>query len=61
MIEVSTAYSRRQFLAQAGGFGAFYSLVAAIPLPALATSIMDDPHIAQNSGGGCRVCPQHWA
>ena len=46
MIEVSTAHSRRQFLAQAGGFGAFYSLAGAIPLPALAASIIDDPRIA---------------
>jgi cyclase len=42
------AVSRRQFLAQAGSLGAFYSIAGAIPLPAIASGrLVDDPRIAQ--------------
>lgn len=42
-----TALSRRQFLAQAGYFGAIYSLASALPFPALASSLRDNPRISQ--------------
>jgi hypothetical protein len=42
------AVSRRQFLAQAGSLGAFYSIAGAIPLPAIASGrLLNDPRIAQ--------------
>ena len=47
MLEVTTAYSRRQFLAQAGSFGALYSFASTIPLSTLGSPVMDDPRIAQ--------------
>jgi cyclase len=47
MLEMSSAYSRRRFLAQASSFGAFYSLARTFPLPARASSLADDPRIAQ--------------
>ncbi|MGB7845306.1 MAG: MBL fold metallo-hydrolase [Candidatus Acidiferrum sp.] len=47
MLEMTSAFSRRRFLAQASSFGAFYSLARTFPLPALATSLADDPRIAQ--------------
>jgi hypothetical protein len=37
-----SAFSRRQFLAQASYFGAIYSLASALPFPALASSLRDD-------------------
>src|ERR1700741_351658 len=42
-----TAFSRRQFLAQASYFGAIYSLASALPFLAPASSLRDDPRISQ--------------
>jgi glyoxylase-like metal-dependent hydrolase (beta-lactamase superfamily II) len=42
-----TGFSRRQFLTQASYFGAIYSLASALPFPALASSLRDDPRISQ--------------
>ena len=47
MFEATAGLSRRNFLSQASYFGAFYSLVARMPLPAIAASHSDDPRIAQ--------------
>jgi cyclase len=47
MFEATAALSRRDFLAQASYFGAFYGLAAQIPFPAIAASLLDDPRIAQ--------------
>jgi len=48
MLESPAGVSRRQFLMQAGSFGAFYSLASALPLGAHTTrGLLDDPRIAQ--------------
>jgi cyclase len=47
MFEMTSAYSRRRFLAQASSLGALYSLAGAFPLSTLAASLVDDPRIAQ--------------
>ncbi len=41
------SFSRRGFLTHASCFGAFYAFAHTIALPALASSLMDDPRIAQ--------------
>ncbi len=46
MLETVTGYSRRQFLTQASLFGGFYTIAGAIPFPAMAASLFDDPRIA---------------
>jgi glyoxylase-like metal-dependent hydrolase (beta-lactamase superfamily II) len=46
-MDTASSFPRRQFLAQASSFGAFYGLERIIPLPALAGSLLDDPRIAQ--------------
>jgi glyoxylase-like metal-dependent hydrolase (beta-lactamase superfamily II) len=46
MLETVTGYSRRQFLTQASFFGGFYTIAGAIPFPAMAASLFDDPRIA---------------
>jgi cyclase len=43
----STFFSRRQFLAQASCFGAFYAFASKVQLPALAGALLDDPRISQ--------------
>jgi cyclase len=40
-------FSRRAFLARAGYLGAGYSLGSAFPIPALSSSLADDPRISQ--------------
>ena len=40
-------FARREFLARASCFGAFYALAMRIPLPALAAELADDPRISQ--------------
>jgi glyoxylase-like metal-dependent hydrolase (beta-lactamase superfamily II) len=47
MSAAAAAFSRRNFLAQASYFGAFYALAARTPLPAIAASLSDDSRIAQ--------------
>lgn len=47
MSDLTAAFSRRQFLTQASGFGAIYSLASAFPFFALASSLRDDPRISQ--------------
>src|SRR5271169_6421052 len=47
MFETTAGLSRRNFLAQASCFGGLYALAANMPLPAVASSLADDPRIAQ--------------
>jgi glyoxylase-like metal-dependent hydrolase (beta-lactamase superfamily II) len=47
MMDTAASFSRRQFLAQASCFGAFYAFASSVPVPALAGSLLDDPRISQ--------------
>src|SRR5271165_5974152 len=47
MIGTAAPFSRRSFLSHASCFGAFYAFAHTITLPALASSLADDPRIAQ--------------
>jgi cyclase len=47
MFEPTAGLSRRSFLAQASCFGPLYALATHVPLPAMASSLSDDPRIAQ--------------
>jgi glyoxylase-like metal-dependent hydrolase (beta-lactamase superfamily II) len=40
-------FSRRQFLSDASRFSALYALAGALPLPAFAASVADDPRVSQ--------------
>ena len=40
-------FSRRQFLSDASRFSAFYALAGALPFPAFAASVADDPRVSQ--------------
>jgi len=48
MIGTAAPFSRRSFLSHASCFGAFYAFAHTITLPALASSLADDPRIAQS-------------
>lgn len=47
MIDTTASFSRRRFLTQASCFGAFYAFAHSVALPALASSLADDPRISQ--------------
>lgn len=47
MTDTAASFSRRDFLTHASCFGAFYAFAHTITLPALASSLADDPRIAQ--------------
>jgi glyoxylase-like metal-dependent hydrolase (beta-lactamase superfamily II) len=47
MIDLSTSYSRRNFLVQTSCFGAFYAVARLIPLPGLAETVAADSRVAQ--------------
>ena len=47
MFETTAGLSRRNFLAQASCFSGLYALAANMPLLAVASSLADDPRIAQ--------------
>ena len=47
MLDLHHGLSRRRFLAQTSCFGAFYTVAATIPLPALAAEIEGDSRVSQ--------------
>ena len=47
MPELSASLSRRNFVSQVGGLGAFWTFAATIPFPTFAESLADDPRISQ--------------
>jgi glyoxylase-like metal-dependent hydrolase (beta-lactamase superfamily II) len=47
MMDTAATFSRRQFLAQGSCFGAFHAFAHIAPLPAIASSLLDDPRIVQ--------------
>ncbi len=47
MIDLSKGFSRRQFIAHASCFGAFYAAARLIPLPALAAELGSDSRVSQ--------------
>jgi len=46
-MNLSSGFSRREFLARSSCFGAFYAMAHLIPLPALAKELGDDSRISQ--------------
>jgi glyoxylase-like metal-dependent hydrolase (beta-lactamase superfamily II) len=47
MLDLNKGFSRRQFMAHASCFGAFYGLARMIPLPALAAELSSDARVSQ--------------
>lgn len=47
MVDLTTGFSRRQFLAGTSCFGAFHAIAKFIPLPALAAELAGDSRISQ--------------
>jgi glyoxylase-like metal-dependent hydrolase (beta-lactamase superfamily II) len=47
MLDLNKGFSRRQFMAHASCFGAFYGLAKMIPLPALAAELSSDSRVSQ--------------